>query len=230
MTKLHISPCLGASVVFLFALIASAQQPAEVCVDKEPHHHLVFENEYVRVFKVELASHESTLVHRHTRDYVVVTIGDAEVTNAVVGKEPKRWSFADGDVRFLEASGEKSYTHKAMNEGEKPFVNLTVEFKKSPGVNKCKAGTMNCDDRMVFAGEHYEVSKSDSASTTFHDFSNPRLLIAVDDLNFRVRTLDPEHRRKVRLKRGDLRWLEWRVDYAEFRSTHKSKYVMIECN
>lgn len=80
-------PWLRASVVFFFVALAAAQQstPSEVPVEKEPHHHLVFENEYVRVFKVEVPPHESTLVHRHSRDYVVVTIGDADVTNAVVG-------------------------------------------------------------------------------------------------------------------------------------------------
>jgi len=120
--------------LFLLALCSfcfSQQPPAEVPVENEPHHHLVFENEYVRVFKVEVAPHEATLVHRHKRDYVVVTIGDAEVTNAAVGKEPKKWNFKDGDVTFLEASGEKSFAHKAVNEGGKPFVNYTIELKKN---------------------------------------------------------------------------------------------------
>jgi len=111
----------------------SQNTPAEVPVENEPHHHLVFENEYVRVFKVEVAPHEATLVHRHKRDYVVVTIGDAEVTNAIVGKEPKKWSFKDGDVTFLEAAGEKSFAHKAVNESQTPFRNYTIELKKQLG-------------------------------------------------------------------------------------------------
>jgi len=119
---------------FLFSALCvsqAAQQPTEVPVENEPHHHLVFENEYVRVFKVEVAPHEATLVHRHKRDYVVVTIGDAEMTNAVVGKEAKKWNFNDGDVTFLEATGEKSFAHKAVNDGNKPFVNYTIELKKN---------------------------------------------------------------------------------------------------
>jgi hypothetical protein len=121
--------------ILLFSSLRFAQAtqqipPSEVPVENEPHHHLVFENEYVRVFKVEVAPHEATLVHRHKRDYVVVTIGDAEVTNAVIGKEPKKWSFKDGDVTFLEASGEKSFAHKALNEGGGIFLNFTIELKK----------------------------------------------------------------------------------------------------
>lgn len=139
--KMKVPPCLRVSVVSLLLGFATAQPqpPAEVPIDQEPHHHLVLENEYVRVFKVEVAPHEATLVHRHTRDYVVVTIGDAEVTNAVVGKEPKKWNFKDGDVTFLEASGEKSFAHKAVNEAGTPFVNYTVELKFAGG-KKCDEG------------------------------------------------------------------------------------------
>ena len=144
--------------IFLLALaslcIAQQAAPAEVPVENEPHHHLVFENEYVRVFKVEVAPHEATLVHRHKRDYVVVTIGDAEVTNAVVGKEPKRWNFKDGDVTFLEATGEKSFAHKAVNEGGEPFRNYTIELKQPLGKTSeiCKAALRCTENWIVWSG------------------------------------------------------------------------------
>lgn len=140
---------------FLFSALCfsqAAQQPTEVPVENEPHHHLVFENEYVRVFKVEVPPHEATLVHRHKRDYVVVTIGDAEVTNAVVGKEPKKWSFKDGDVTFLEATGEKSFAHKAVNESDKWFYNYTVELKLPVDINDNDEGQSANESRRDFRG------------------------------------------------------------------------------
>lgn len=163
---MKIAPCLRASVVLLLLGFAAAQKSteAEVPVENEPHHHLVFENEYVRVFKVEVAPHEATLVHRHKRDYVVVTIGDAEVTNAVVGKEPKQWSFKDGDVTFLEASGAKSFAHKAVNEGDKNFENVTIELKRSwnTGMRNCSE-PLKCD-RTIRVGD-FEVGTSTSLFT-----------------------------------------------------------------
>jgi uncharacterized cupin superfamily protein len=149
---------------FCFAQVAQQGTAAEVPVDKEPHHHLVFENEYVRVFKVEIPPHESTLVHRHSRDYVVVTIGDAEVTNAVVGKEPRRWPSKDGDVTFVEAAGEKSFAHKAVNEGEKAFVNLTIEIKRSwnTAMRKCEV-PQRCE-RAIRVGD-LQVGRSTSLFT-----------------------------------------------------------------
>jgi quercetin dioxygenase-like cupin family protein len=150
---MKISPWLRASVVFLLVGIAAAQKSneAEVPVENEPHHHLVFENEYVRVFKVEVPPHQETLVHRHKRDYVVVTIGDATVTNAVVGKEPRKWNFKDGDVTFLEATGEKSFAHKAVNESDRPFRNFTIEMKHASKAEK-KDG-----DTTILASDRFAV-------------------------------------------------------------------------
>lgn len=142
--------------------------PAEVPVENEPHHHLVFENEYVRVFKVEVAPHEATLVHRHERDYVVVTIGDAEVTNAVVGKEPKKWSFKDGDVTFLEATAEKSFAHKAVNESKRPFRNYTIEIKTGRGaasnIDTCEGRACH---QTIATGEGFICEKYRNPSYTW---------------------------------------------------------------
>ena len=181
---------LRASVVLVFVATAFAQQPAEVSIEKEPHHHMVFENEYVRVFKVEVAPHEATLVHRHTRDYVVVMIGDAEVTNAVVGKEPKKWSFKDGDVTFLEANGEKSFAHKAVNEGEKPFVNYTIELKQSTHAKRPELGivgeTYICSGicfRTIVIGDEYQCTILYSPDS-YHRVlvaGNPHLVMMIEE-------------------------------------------------
>jgi hypothetical protein len=212
-SKMKIAPCLRASVVLLLLGFAAAQKSteAEVPVENEPHHHLVFENEYVRVFKVEVAPHEATLVHRHKRDYVVVTIGDTEVTNAVVGKEPKKWSFKDGDVTFLEASGEKSFAHKAVNEGDKPFVNYTIEIKDPH--------------------QHYEVIKlAVPPPFALHDFPGPLLLIALDPLNCELKTLRPEPRKRLTVERGGIKWLDRDLDlhYIECNNRQKTRFIKIE--
>jgi quercetin dioxygenase-like cupin family protein len=135
------------TVLLLMAVCASvlaqkhAGTPADpVPVAEEPDHRLVFENEYVRVFKVVVPPHAATLVHRHERDYVVVTIGEADVTNEPVGKPAVRWQFKDGDVKFLKGG----FAHRAVNEGDKPFVNYTVELKKPDAATCGLAGQPEC--------------------------------------------------------------------------------------
>src|SRR5208282_251879 len=89
-------------LLFLFLLIPilAAQTTTEVEITAEPSHHLTFENQYIRVFKVEVAPHTSTLTHRNRHDYVYVTIGDAHLSNEVEGKAPVDVKLADGDTRF----------------------------------------------------------------------------------------------------------------------------------
>jgi len=44
-------------------------QTPTVEITSEPSHHQIFQNDYVRVFKVEIAPHAATLRHRHHYDY-----------------------------------------------------------------------------------------------------------------------------------------------------------------
>jgi hypothetical protein len=77
-------------LLFLLLLIPFllAQTTPEVEITAEPSHHLALENEYVRVFQVEVAPHAATLMHRHNHDYFAVTFGDAHISNEVEGKPP----------------------------------------------------------------------------------------------------------------------------------------------
>jgi quercetin dioxygenase-like cupin family protein len=119
------------------ARIAIAQSAAPVLavvpIAKEPSHHLVFENEYVRVFKVEVAPHAETLYHKHDVDYVFVTLGDSDVESVRVGEPTVRLQLKDGETRFTKGG----FAHKAVNRSDKPFVNVTVELKKgAPGLSQ----------------------------------------------------------------------------------------------
>ena len=81
--------------------LSLAQATGEVEITAEPHHHLVLENDYIRVFNLEAAPHSATLVHRHRHDYVFVTLGASEVENDVVGKPPVTLKLQDGETRFV---------------------------------------------------------------------------------------------------------------------------------
>src|SRR5437762_8745721 len=105
-------------------LVARAQQP--VPLDREPSHHLALQNEYVRVFKVEVAPHSSTLLHQHDRDYIFVTLGASSVENDVLGKPPVQLQLKDGEARFAKGG----FAHVAKNLSDKPFRNLTIELLK----------------------------------------------------------------------------------------------------
>ncbi len=103
--------------------------PAAVPVTSEPHHHLTIQNEYVNVLRVEVAPHESTLLHQHDHDYVYVTLGDADVTSATPGKPEVHLQLADGAVRYSRGG----FAHVARNNGDAPFRNDTIELLHPQG-------------------------------------------------------------------------------------------------
>jgi quercetin dioxygenase-like cupin family protein len=102
-------------------------KPQVVPITEEHHHHLVLDNEYVRVFHVEVAPHAETRYHQHDMDYVFVTLGDSQVESVRVGEKPVKLDLKDGDTRLTKGG----FAHKAVNLSDKPFVNVTVELKKS---------------------------------------------------------------------------------------------------
>lgn len=126
-----VNKILGFVLWWLLASSACAQ--TAVPIASEPSHHLAISNEYVRAFKVEVAPHAETLYHQHDHDYIYVTIGDADINNVVLHGQQVRMALKDGQVRFSKAP----LRHKAQNNGDQPFRNVTVEFLKGIGTPVC---------------------------------------------------------------------------------------------
>ena len=114
-----------AGLLFL-ATAALAQHQQSVEITSEPSHHLVFQNEYVRVFDVTVAPHATTLVHKHNYDYLFVTLGDSDVVSVRPGEKPVALKLKDGEVRFTPGN----FAHAAINQSDRPFHNITIELLK----------------------------------------------------------------------------------------------------
>ncbi|MGZ4833284.1 MAG: hypothetical protein ACXVZQ_10175 [Terriglobales bacterium] len=118
--------------IVLFLLLALSMRAADsaVPISQEPHHHLLLENEYTRVYDVSLPAHQSTLLHRHDNDYLAVIIQPAEVQNEVVGRPVNTGHAGKGEVRFALAP----LTHRLIDTGDTLFRNITIEVlkKKQP--------------------------------------------------------------------------------------------------
>jgi hypothetical protein len=118
-------------IVLALLLSASlpAQAPTAVSLPREPHHHLVLENDYVRVFRVSLRAHDATLLHQHDVPYLYVSLGPADVINAVQGRPEARIVMADGQVGY--STGH--FAHIARTDAGSTFDNVTIELLKPQG-------------------------------------------------------------------------------------------------
>jgi len=117
------------SALLLLTFSLNAQAPVAVPIPKEPHHHLVLENDYVRVFRVSVPAHGATLLHQHDVPYLYVALGPADVINAVQGKPEVHLVMADGQLGYSPGH----FAHIARNESGSPFNNVTIELLKPQG-------------------------------------------------------------------------------------------------
>ncbi len=169
--------------LLLFLLLIpflAAQTTTEVEITSEPSHHFSLENEFIRVFKVEVVPHASTLMHRHRHDYVFVTLGDAHVSNEVEGKPPALMQdekLRQTPSRWPEESGEKTF----------PGGQSKILFVRD-GVRVS------------------EVNLESGAIVPSHHHDGPHLLVAVTDLDIRsdVEGMGPM---PGQFKSGDVKWL-----------------------
>jgi hypothetical protein len=123
----------GFAALALLAVVCGVQA-ADTAVDlkDEPHHHLLFENEYVRAWAFGINGHDTTLVHNHNLPYLGITVGTADFVNAVVGKPEKHGTQTNGQVSW---SG-GGFAHLVRTETDTPFRNFTIELLKPQGTAK----------------------------------------------------------------------------------------------
>jgi hypothetical protein len=117
----------------ILVLTGSVLAQTVVPITSEPDHHLVISNDYVRVFKVEVPPKADTLYHQHNYDYLYVAIGDADVTSTRLHEKPIEVKLKDGEVELSKAP----FAHKATNNSDQPFRNLTIEVLGGTGDLSC---------------------------------------------------------------------------------------------
>jgi hypothetical protein len=116
-------------------IAAFGQDSAVVALDAEPHHHLAFKNEYVKVYRVEVAPRDAVKLHRHDTDAISLSLSDSLVTVHFPGKPDVQQKLTNGQIR-LQARG---FVHSTSVQGDTPFRNDTVELlmPQTGGRNGC---------------------------------------------------------------------------------------------
>jgi len=225
-----------ALVLLILVPMLVSQAIPEVEITAEPSHHLALENEYVRVFKVQVAPHTSTLLHRHRHDYIFVTLGDAWVENDVAGKPSVEIKLADGDARFTPGN----FAHVAKDLANQPFRNVTIELLQdekmrsapSPWPEESGEKTFpGVRSKVLFVKDGARVSEADvegGAVVPSHHHKGPHLLVAITDLDLRS-DVDGVGPTSWKLKAGDLKWLPGEYTHSLTNvGAHPARFLTVE--
>jgi len=220
----------------LLALAAVAQEPQAVELTSEPSHHLVFENVFLRAFDVKVAPKTSTLVHRHNHDYVYVTLGDADITNARVGAQPAKVLLKDGDARFAAAP----LVHAAVNNADTVFRNITIELlSASTNEHNCVEGCSQpcpatekiCPTvQQLFSADQFTVTSvtlPPGATLAQHTHYAHHLLVPVSDLHLKIKNQDqPET--EFTAKTGEVAWVNPTIHAVTNIGPKPARFVTLE--
>lgn len=102
------------------------QPQSAVPLKNEPHHVLVFQNDYAHVFNVTVPPLDTTLLHQHDLPYIYLVLGTADVINAVQGKPQAHLTFQDGETRYSPGG----FAHIARTDAGILFHNITIELER----------------------------------------------------------------------------------------------------
>jgi hypothetical protein len=95
-----------------------------VPISEEPHHRLLLQNDFTRVYNVMVPPLDTTLLHQHDLPYLYVTLGPADIINAIVGKPELHQILQDSETHYSPGH----FMHIVRTDSGMPFQNVTIEL------------------------------------------------------------------------------------------------------
>lgn len=152
-TKQALLAGICVAMIWLAPVLVLAQAPSVepssiIPMNKEPHHHLVFHNDYLNLFDVRVAVGDSIVLHRHDHDALAIAVGDQDLIVVIPNKPDLHQKTPDGQMR-LQVSG---YIHSTHVNGPVPYHTVAVELlhEQTGKRNLCAAimasQPLNCPD------------------------------------------------------------------------------------
>lgn len=192
-----------------------AQKAVELA--DEPDYHLLTDNDFARVFLVEIPARSATQLHRHEHDYLSISLNDSTVYAARAGEMAVMVSHNKGDVQFVF----KGFAHVTRNESGQTFRCIEVELvkpsdnlatfnvaqtypnKTMPPPTDPNASYSTILDRDTFKAQQMQLLAGNAlpVSTSEHEI----LLIALNDLQISDERADGPQ--ALELHAGEVMWL-----------------------
>ena len=198
------------AVLLVGGALAVAAQMSPVAVEDEPNHKTVFQNDYIRAYRVTLEPGQSTQVHTHLHDDVAVRLSDSRITQDQPGR-PKGQPTDEkiGSVSSRTLTGHP-FTHRVNNVGSTMFDVIDVEMLKRPEGEETKAisdvATENPSERVY----RWELKPGETSAEHTHE--RPYLILAATDMNLKMSSPDGQTMTHG-IKKGDSHWVDTKLTH-----------------
>lgn len=102
-------------------------------VRKEPRHHDVVDNQWVRILDVRLPPGDTTFFHKHTTPSVFLVLGNTK-TGSQTLIEPRHRTFDKEDIWFEDFT-DTPRIHRVWNADKTPFHTIDIELPHVPSAD-----------------------------------------------------------------------------------------------
>lgn len=123
--------------LFLSAIACFHIAAAQISVREEPHHKMLLENEYVRIFDGQVSRGDTTIMHTHTANSVVLFLSKSTFGIQNVGENPVITKVNPGDIIYRDF-GDHPVKHIVWNQSI-PLLHFMVieQAKIKPDDDSC---------------------------------------------------------------------------------------------
>ena len=205
---MRILRCAGLIIVLISTSFA---QDKPVPVENEPHHRVVFKNDFIEVMRVNLKPDARTLYHTHAHDRAAVELSNASITQQKFGDaEAPANAIKPGDVS-ISTTPAGGYSHRVHNVGTSLFDVLDVEFLQPPDKpSEAIAGPLIGENPSARA---YRWELAPGAKSPEHTHYRPYLIVAATPMQLKMTAPDGQSRAET-VTPGDFHWVDAPVTHV----------------
>ncbi|MEJ7678674.1 MAG: hypothetical protein WKG06_12600 [Segetibacter sp.] len=114
-------------ILFFSLLLITFYMRAQVPVSKEPRHHVVFENEKVRLLNVLLPPGDTTQYHVHSTPSVFICFTKTNTTSQLIHQQPVQSTSNAGYIWFENLKPPHIKIHRVWNQDTAAFHVMDIE-------------------------------------------------------------------------------------------------------
>lgn len=193
------TPARGIALLLTtLALSACSAPPSSLPGALEAHHHLRFQNGYVRVMETRLEPGQETLLHSHPIESAVVFLTDGQFRISQDDGSAKEESVEAGTVAF----GDSAIVHRTANIGDETARVVTVEIFSLQPPNTQAA--LPAEGETLLENAKARMARLHAAPRQSVWFQSPTPTVIVAETAGVVTTSEGA----MTLKPGDARWCE----------------------
>lgn len=171
--------------VFLFvcSLLFTLYTKAQVPVSKEPRHHVVFENEKVRLLNVLLPPGDTTQFHEHSTPSVFISFTKTNTASQLLHQKPVESTSSAGSVWFENLKAPNIKIHRVWNEDTAAFHVMDVEIlAKDSGFTQEPLELQHAELAVNTAwARTYKIQLARSERLIVKEHTSPFVLVAIND-------------------------------------------------